>query len=80
MPQQQLFKNLNNAINAQKLPDAVKAANAILRHYRLNRYATNASNMNRIRYALRLHNFNRQFGNAAHNLTNDMLWNIIRRP
>lgn len=54
------------------------AANAILRHYKVNQYTVHKNNMDRVVYALRLYEFQKKIGNAAHNLTGPMLWSIIR--
>lgn len=74
----QLFRNLHNAINTRNMTKAKLAANAILRHYKVNQYTVNKGNMDRVIYALRLFEFQKQIGNAAHNLSGPMLWNLIR--
>lgn len=74
----QLFTNLHKAINSGNMNKAKVAANAVLRHYKVSNYTVHKNNMDRVIYALRLYEFQTKIGNAAHNLSGSMLWNIIR--
>ena len=76
----QLFRNLHNAINTRNMTKAKLAANAILRHYKVNQYTVNKNNMDRVIYALRLFEFQKQIGDRKSTRLNSSHTDISRMP